>query len=90
MDEFTFEKYKKAIKTIGEPPKDDDPERDRKWLEWYDAYHAETTWFLEGLDKELREKYAKLCETRIENIADDAVAFFIEELLDQEPEEILG
>jgi len=53
---FNLEKYKKAIKAIGEPPRDDDPERDSKWLEWYDAYHAETTWFLEGLEKELREK----------------------------------
>lgn len=38
---------------------------------------------------ELKQKYAKLCETRIGNMKDDAVAFFIEELLNAEAEEIL-
>ena len=40
--------------------------------------------------EELQQRYSKLCETRIHNIADDAVAFFIEELLDAEADEILG
>ena len=38
---------------------------------------------------ELKEIYAKLCETRIGNMKDDAVAFFIEELLNAEADEIL-
>lgn len=43
-----------------------------------------------AFEQQLREIYEQLCKTRVENIADDAVAFFIEKLLDQEPEEILG
>lgn len=39
--------------------------------------------------KPLIDKYRKLCKTRISNIADDAVCFFIEELTDSEPEELL-
>lgn len=40
-------------------------------------------------EAELKKIYAKLCETRISNMKDDAVAFFIEELFDAEAEEIL-
>jgi len=40
--------------------------------------------------RRLREKLGKLCETRIEDMKADAVAFFIEEIFGQEPEEIFG
>jgi hypothetical protein len=46
-------------------------------------------WF-EGFEKELREKYAKLCKKRIWDIAADHQCFLIEELLDAEADEILG
>jgi len=40
--------------------------------------------------QELKDKYREVCKTRIQNIADDAIAFFIEELTGLEPEELLG
>jgi len=45
---------------------------------------------IKGLNEELRQKYEKLCETRIHNVGDDNQAFLIEELFNAEAEEILG
>lgn len=42
------------------------------------------------IKKELRKKYAKLCETRIANIGDDNQCFLIEEIFNAESQEILG
>ena len=41
-------------------------------------------------EKQLVDKYRKVCETRIYNIPDNAVAFFIEELTGLEADELLG
>jgi len=56
----------------------------------FGKYTDAVEWWKVAFKRELQEKYAKLCETRIANIADDAVAFFIEELLEADAEEILG
>jgi len=67
-------RYEK-VKNVGSP-------------DWY-THHKDEEWF-DGFEKELREKYAKLCKKRIWDIAADHQCFLIEELLDAEADEILG
>ena len=44
---------------IKNPPKDEETNRNRKWLECYDEYHADSMQWFEGFEKELREMLPK-------------------------------
>lgn len=59
------------------------------WKQLKTNFNKALSW-KEAFEKELKEKYAKLCEIRISDMGADNQAFLIEEIFDAEAEEILG
>lgn len=73
---YSLAVFKRALKLYEDKAKDD--------------FYKDMKHLVECQEKELREKYKNLCERRIHDISSDAVAFFIEDLLNADAEEILG